>query len=171
MFDLVTEQEFLSYDRKYYNGRFVYYHAVFQAIQNIDFASVLEIGPYKSPILRGSDILDKTSFECHNVGNVIIHDCDIFPYPINNYDLIIALQVLEHFSDKSRSFFEIVSKCKYFIMTLPYMWKTNDGVHNNITRETINMWTLNSVYIKEEIIGNRILRLYDTSLITQGDVK
>ena len=95
--DVLSIEGDAYYDENRWN---IFYAPLIEELKKLsDFDSVLEIGPYKAPIIENSDVIDISDFSGNfplNINNVIIHDCSKIPYPIEDkkYDLVIASQCL-----------------------------------------------------------------------------
>jgi hypothetical protein len=171
----LSRDEFESVDGGYYkskNGsRFDYFKEVIKQIKIIDkfdkINKTLELGPYKTPLIKNGDIMDLKNYSDEypiEVGDFFQHDASIVPYPFKDkeYDLIIACQVLEHLKKNQKEVIKEFNRIsKRVIITLPYKWFTPCDVHHMIDEKVIDYWAdgLNCSY--EEILGNRILRIYE----------
>jgi hypothetical protein len=151
-FDLLAKGS----DRKYYNGRWNYYKAVIDLVKELNPMSVLEIGPSRKTIVNQSDIMinpieDKYGRPESKVGTTVLFNATEKPWPIDDkkYDLVIALQVWEHLTNKqTRAFREVMRVSKMAILSFPYLWdcpfKENHRFdHHMIDDELIADWTLN----------------------------
>ena len=133
---------------RYYMGREKYMGKAIELIndlmnnENITINNVLELGPYKMPMIYGSDVMDKDLL----MKNVKYHwDAERTPWPIKDkqYDLFIALQVFEHLGNKQiQAFREVIRTSKMAIISLPYMWENSNNMHDNIDEKVISAWTL-----------------------------
>jgi hypothetical protein len=142
--------------KEYCEGRWNYYEAVINLVKEIKPLKVLEIGPGKSTIVKKSDIMinpieDKYGRPDFEYSKSIIFNATEKPWPIKDkeYDLIIALQVWEHLTNKqSRAFREVIRTSKKAILSFPYLWdchfKDNHRFdHHMIDEEIISDWTSN----------------------------
>ncbi|AWX32294.1 hypothetical protein [Methanosphaera sp. BMS] len=156
----------------YYKNRWEYFNEVIEhVIQMDDVEKILELGPYKSPLVRGEDVMDIsdkfTKYYPYEIGKFIAHDCSKVPYPVKDkeYDLIIACQVLEHFGLRGQQvkiFNEFERMSKRAIITLPYKWfRPQNRDHHMIDERVIDFWASDRDYSFEKITGTRILRIYD----------
>jgi hypothetical protein len=141
---------------EYYTGRWEYYKEVIGIVNEVKPASVLELGPGSHTIVKGCDIMvrpedDNWGRPVNQIGHVYYHDATEKNWPIadKKYDLLIALQVWEHLSNKqSRAFREVMRISKAAILSLPYWWdcpkdNANYPEHHHIDEELIADWTLN----------------------------
>ena len=141
---------------KYYINRQKYLGKVIHMVNNLmekkQINSVLELGPYKLPIVDGSDIMDKDP----QLDNIKHHwDAEITPWPIKDkqYDLFIALQVFEHLGNKQiQAFKEVMRISKMAIISLPYKWTRSDNMNINIDHDIISRWTLGIKPVYKEVI-------------------
>lgn len=167
----IFDEKLLKKD-KYYENRWEYMEEVIEQIAKMDnINNVLELGPYKSPLVRGEDVMDiYTQWGegyPYPIGNFIHHDCSKVPYPIENkkYDLVIACQALEHFGIKGEQvkiFDEFERISKKAIITLPYKWfRPQSRDHHMIDEKVIDYWARNREPSFEQIEGTRILRIYE----------
>jgi len=158
--NLMTEADFqslLQTDRgEYYIGRWAYYSEVIKIINSLSIDKVLEVGPGMIPIIKDADIMlnpldDQYGIPSEFSGSRIVHDGTVSPWPMEDksYDLVIGLQVFEHFDNKqTRAFREVKRIAKRAILSFPYLWsgasdKPIHRAHNDIDRQLIDDWTLN----------------------------
>lgn len=142
-------------------GRWGYIHPVINELQLINPKTILEIGAYKINLSNISDNMD-LEYDFIDVDNLnnktYVQSAEDLPWNISDkyYDVVVALQVFEHFENKKQSqvFSEIIRVSKNAIISLPYMWdKPEDKMHHMITDEMIQKWT-NSVIPKKVIRVN-----------------
>lgn len=172
----------LSENDEYYSiQRWKYYEEVIDVLKKMnpeDISNILEIGPYKTPIVEGSDVLDIFDFSDYfpiKVKNIIKHDCSKVPFPIEdkNYDLIIACQTMEHFGihdEQVIAFKEFSRIAKKAIISLPFKWFAPTlRNHHMIDERVIDSWTRPFAYTYESIEGTANyptnIRIYDFSRI------
>lgn len=149
----------------YYRGRWGYFNEVINIINSENPKSVLELGPYKRPIVEGSDTIDLNP---HFPNLAYHHDATKIPWPIedNKYDLFIALQVWEHLNGKqSDAFREIMRISRMAILSFPLNWFSPFNCHNRITEEKISQWTLHIKPVKKIIVSEKKLYFLDRSKI------
>jgi hypothetical protein len=147
MLQFVTSKE-VATAAPYYRGRWPYFAEAMTMIRSIPGASdfdaenVLEIGPFQLPIVHGCHTMDNQD---HGIPRTYKHDGGNTPWPISNcaYDLVIALQVFEHFNGRQREAWgEIRRIADWAVVSLPHMWpKGRDLDHEGISLETIIGWT------------------------------
>lgn len=167
--EFITEEEIESINDEYYEGRYRYLREVINQIKLLDnINTTLELGPYKSPLIKGGDIVDITESYLKDypieIGNFYKHDCSITPYPFEDkkYDLIIACQVLEHLGRNQHEVFKEFARIgKMAIITLPYKWDIPCDVHHMIDEKIIDRWAGGLKPVFQHIIENRILRIYN----------
>lgn len=173
---LLNKQNYLSkikklncrYWEKSKDIRWKYMLEVIKELELINPQTALEIGTNKISLLSFSDTMDLTINEVDpdNLNNInYIQDAKKTPWKIDNkqYDVVIALQVLEHLGPKQNKVFKEIERiAKYCIITLPYKWKCpNDPEHHMIDDETIAKWTNKKMpYKKLLIAGSRIMLCY-----------
>ncbi|MBE6493596.1 MAG: methyltransferase domain-containing protein [Methanosphaera stadtmanae] len=170
---IITKDDFNEMLEKnsYYKGRWAYFNEIITQLHKMEnINTVLEMGPYKLPFVKGSDVIDFTEkyredypFE---VSNFIKHDCSKTPYPIKDkkYDLVIACQVLEHLGihgEQVKIFKELKRISKRVLLSLPYKWFVpNMRDHHMIDKRMIKTWTkMEPTY--ELVSATRILQLYE----------
>lgn len=160
---------------KYYKNRWHYLNEIVEEIKKMDnIEKTLEMGPFRSPLVVGGDVIDITDsnvrFYPFEIGKFIKHDCSKTPYPIEDktYDLVIASQVLEHLGIKGEQkavFNELKRISKKAIISLPYKWfAPNERDHHMIDERMINRWTDNFEPSFKQINGDkkkRIILVYD----------
>jgi len=146
---------------KYYKVcRWEYYNKVIEIIkeQFSDSKLVCELGPNRLPIINNSHTIEIESETCPTY----LMDATITPWPISDkqYDLFIALQVIEHLTGaQQRVFGEIRRTSKSAIISLPYKWDCEGDCHHNIDETTIQTWTgcePNETYF----VGSRVIMVY-----------
>ena len=173
----------LSENDNYYSlHRWRYYEEVINILKILDtenISSILEIGPYKTPIVENSDVLDIYDYHEYfpiKVNNLIKHDCSQVPFPIEDktYDLIIACQTMEHFgiyNEQKIAFKEFSRISKKAIISLPFKWFAPTlRNHHMIDQRVIDSWTRPFGYTYESIEGTTTdyptnIRVYDFSKI------
>lgn len=151
---------------KYYQGREKYLGKVIEIINDqiigkgLPFNSVLELGPYKLPIVEGADVMDK------NINLVDIkykQDATKIPWPIKDkaYDLFIALQVWEHLGNRQKEAFkEVMRISKMAILSFPYKWTVGHQNHLGIDEKVISEWTLGVKPVFTEIVSRRAIYFF-----------
>ena len=124
---------------KYYNGRWGYYNIAITFLRFIHYKTALELGPYRLPILHGSDTIDRDP----TYDPTYCHDAHDIPWPVESkYDVFIALQVFEHLLNRPLMFLEVMRVADNAIISVPYKWTDATPTHNNIDMELIKGWTL-----------------------------
>lgn len=132
--EIISKDEFETlYNEDYYNNaRWSYFEQTINELEKLeDINRVLEIGPYKTPYVHYSDIIDLIDYRDSipfEIGEIFIHDCSVVPFPFKDkeYDLVIASHSLEHlgsgFHGKNQiKIFEEISRIsRMAIITLPY---------------------------------------------------
>ena len=147
----ITYQDFVEVEKKdpYFKGRWRYLSIVVDLVQKIQPESVLELGPYRLPLVKGEDTMDIVKV-LENL--TYLHDATKIPWPIANkkYDLFISCEVWEHLGDKQKEAFqEAMRISRRAIFSFPYKWeypKESKGLevlqHRNIDEAKIAEWTL-----------------------------
>jgi hypothetical protein len=168
----MTKPEFdqLQVLDKYWKGRWGYFNEVINVLKNEKFDSVLELGPYKRPIVDDCDVMDfnplsRAGFATKNASDLnkieefpkikYLHDAKKCPWPIpdKKYDLFIALQVLEHLGVKQKDVFkEIMRVSNMAILSFPLNWRCFGDCHHLITEKKIRDWTLHIRPTKKIIV-------------------
>jgi hypothetical protein len=152
---------FEDYNKKlkeyvYLKNRWSYFSEVVNFLKGKDrFKKILELGPLNFPICKDSDTVDIVGEPTFNF------DLNNRHWPFKHYDLIIALQVLEHLEDQKHAFQEIKRLSDFAIISLPYKWKTKVLSHNGIDEEVIKKWTNNEPIFKKVIAKSWIILFYD----------
>jgi len=179
--ELITVQEIENINDKYYKNRdLTYYQEIINLIkvlENID--TTLELGPCKSPLVIGGDVVDITDEYLKDypikIGNFYKHDCSIVPFPFEEkkYDLVIACQVLEHLgTNQSEIFKELARISKMAIISLPYKWNKPCDVHHMIDEKIIDNWANGLKPIFQQLAKYRLIRIYNFEDYTSlSDIK
>ena len=169
----LTLEDILGIGEKYYDeSRWnTYYQEIIDLLESFsDIGSVLEMGPYKAPFVENCDVIDKVDYSEFfplKANEVIIHDCSVFPYPIEDkkYDLVIASQVFEHigyFGEQIDAFKELARISKRAIIALPYKWhRPLHRSHHMIDENVFDAWQGDFVPVYENIAEYTITRIYD----------
>ncbi len=144
----------------YYANRWKYLSAAAEWVKELNPGSVLELGPNRLPLVKGSDTMDRI-----NVlpGLTYHHDASMLPWPVKKkpYDLFIALQVWEHLGAAQKAAFqEVMRISRAAIMSFPYKWPAGHGCHSEIDDDVIASWTLHVIPRKVLQVGKRILYLF-----------
>ena len=144
----VTQAEMKALGDRYYVGRWTYFADAIRLAQQVPGieqftpADVLEIGPYRLPIVPGCDVLDNMD---HGIPLAYKYDARQTPWPImcGRYRLVIALQVMEHFDGKQpEAWQEIRRIADWAVVSVPHLWPISHGEdHANISLDTLTRWT------------------------------
>ncbi len=155
------QAQYPFYVGTYYKDRWDYISEVIKIIKRESPQSVLELGPSRLPIVKGSDTMDRALLYPHLKYR---HDATQVPWPIQDasYDLFIALQVWEHLRDKQpQAFREVMRVSRMAILSFPYRWHCRGDFHHGIDDQQIAEWTLH-VEPKETIkVGTRIIYVFE----------
>jgi hypothetical protein len=165
----ITKEAIDSLNDDYYKNRYGYLKEVIGHIKIMDNVhATLELGPYKTPLVEGGDVIDIRDAYLDDypikIGKFYKHDCSLIPYPLKDkqYDLVIACQVLEHLGKNQKEVFKELSRIsKKAIITLPYKWNRPCDPHHMIDEKIIDNWANSFKPVFEKIFENRILRIYD----------
>lgn len=160
-------QQLARSDRYYSAPRWELYSKVQGLIAQANPTSVLELGAYRLPLVKGCDTMDRFD----KFHPTYVHDAGLTPWPIakQQYEMFIALQVWEHLKGRQQiAFSEVRRIAKRAILSFPYRWncpQTNPS-HHGITEETIAEWTAGFPPVKVEIVPShnnhrRIIYQYD----------
>lgn len=165
--ETLTYAEFKAFEKNdsYYKGRWPYFNEVIRIINKECPKSVLELGPYKNPIVKGSDVMDVNPYFPHVTYS---HNAAEIPWPIEDsqYDLFIALQVWEHLNGKqSAAFKEVMRISKMAILSFPLNWFFPGDCHNRITEDTISEWTQHAIPFKKIKVTQKLFFFLDISKI------
>lgn len=124
-----------------YVGRAGYYGVAAAHIKP-EHKRILEVGPWRCPLVADADYLDMS--EMTGLDIKYLHDATVLPWPIATqaYDLIVALQFLEHVDGKQQGVFQEMRRiARDVIISLPFKWEGTDAVHDNIDMRIIRKWT------------------------------
>lgn len=161
---VVTEQEFhalAGHGSRYYANRWPYFKQAGEIVTVLNLCGkVIEIGPYKFPLVHDSHTMD-VSNEYHPS---YLHDASKFPWPIADkaYELLVALQVWEHLRPGSQeaAFREACRVARWLLMSFPLDWHCpQDAVHHGITEAVIADWTCEHERLSW-LVGGRLLCLF-----------
>lgn len=142
--------------------------------------SVLEIGSYLTPLFPEGDTLDIRDYSAKG-GNTptFVHDGGDIPWPIDtySYDLVIGLQVWEHFgkingTDNLAGWFDQIQALAFrelyriakggkAILSFPFHLAASNTRHALCNEATIQRWTCHHPPIHSEVIGPRIIKVYE----------
>lgn len=155
-----TDFDRLSAHDPYYAGRWPYFEKAGRVVMALRlFGPVLEIGPYRFPLVIGSDTMDirdiyKPTFQW-NAG------CPTWPVKDKTYDLLIGLQVWEHLGENQHvAFSEACRVSKWILLSFPFKWNCpKDKIHHGIGPEKISSWTNGMEYMSWHV-GNRVICLF-----------
>ncbi|MGB2600060.1 MAG: hypothetical protein WBD04_08035 [Candidatus Omnitrophota bacterium] len=153
-----TEFQKIRKEDRYYDGRWGYFKKAISIAKKESPAKVLELGPRRLPIIRGSDIMDNLA---HGEELTYVHDAKITPWPVKDasYDMFIGLQVWEHLGDKqARAFKEVMRISKSAILSFPYKCYSPGDCHHDIDEKKIAEWTLH--IMPEKIIKTGQIIIY-----------
>jgi hypothetical protein len=155
----ITYQDFAAVEAKdpYYKGRWTYFSIVVDLIKKIGPTSALELGPYRLPLIKGSDTMDIVRV----LDNLTyFHDATKTPWsiPDKKYDLFLCCEVWEHLGDKQKEAFkEVMRISRRAIFSFPYKWRypkeAKDAEalsHANVDEAKIAEWTL---YVKPKSVS------------------
>ena len=164
---LLTQKEFESMQQRdrYFCNRWPYYSKVIDWLRELRFDSVLELGPYKLPVVAGGHTMDKR----RHVSPTYLHDATEIPWPVpdRRYDLFIALQVWEHLGGtQCLAFDEVTRIADHAILSFPLRWHCpHNRTHHNITEERIAFWTRHTTPVRHTVVRSgrldRIIYQFD----------
>lgn len=159
----------------YYAGRLTYFQAAARLCRQVPGSikftpsDVLEVGPYRLPLVPGCDVLDNAD---HGIPVTYKHDGSQTPWPISNkrYRLLVALQVWEHFQGRQQAAWREARRvADWVVLSVPYEWPDGTGEgHAHINKSTLRLWTgqfpIISIIVPSTIVPtmSRIVCLYDT---------
>jgi hypothetical protein len=145
-FDKVVKRD-EDYWNSSYKKRWVYMEPIIQKIKQLNPTTAIEIGTAGISLMNFSDSMDiKEKYVGNKHTESYVFDIRETPWNIPNkkYDILVALQVLEHLSpNQSEVFKEIKRISKQAIITLPYLWvcKNPKDRHHNVDDQKIAEWT------------------------------
>jgi len=142
----VSQQDMTALGDPRYRDRWGYFREAIHLAKSIPTelhpSDVLEIGPYKLPLVPGCHTMDNRD---HRLQRTYAHDATHTPWPIRTgqYKLVVALQVFEHLAGRQHAAWqEVVRVARWAIVSVPYEWP--DTVrrtdHVGITSETLAEW-------------------------------
>jgi len=149
----------MEYWRRSCERRWEYIEKVIEELESIDPDTLLEIGAAGIPLSDKSDVMDIKGFGLENSGRFIEHDITEIPWPAenNSYEVITALQVLEHCTLMQKAVFKEMERVSsdIIILSVPYRWENSkSGGHTDIDENTLREWTGRDPY-KIEIVGDK----------------
>lgn len=155
---------------------------LFERVANLAMLpeTVLEVGGYLMPLFPEGDTMD---LHDHSVRGgktpTYIHDAGKVPWPIKtcSYELVIGLQVWEHLGKvdddeklsgwfdqiQAIAFREIhrVAKGGRAILSFPFHSAASDVRHALCNEETIRRWTCFYPAVHSEVVGPRIIKIFE----------
>lgn len=149
MLSFASQAQMAGLNDRYYAGRWDYYEAAAGFCRLIPHwtsspaSDVLEIGPYRLPLVVGCDTLDNQD---HGLKLTYEHDATKTPWPIasRRYRLLVGLQVWEHLDGRQRAAWREARRvADWAVLSLPYLWPpgAGDADHVGISLDTIRGWT------------------------------
>jgi hypothetical protein len=161
---VLTKAEFRALEAKdrYWQDRWGYLSTAIWWMGGGPTGAVLEIGPYKEPLLKTADVLDVRPYAGAD-RTTYAWDARKTPWPIpdGRYDLIIALQVWEHLGDQQRAAFaEVRRVAQRAILSFPYRWHCPGDEHHGIDDAVIADWTLHTPPTRRKLVDHRMLCLF-----------
>ncbi len=134
----------------YYKARIGYMGAAgaiaTELIQRKHLRSGLELGPHLRSLIKGADVMDVV----HNPGlqaegrRIVANATRTpWPFPDQQYDLFVALQVFEHLGTRQpEAFREVRRVARNAILSLPIDWVMADptNCHHGLTEEGVLAW-------------------------------
>lgn len=147
--------------------RWKYSEIVVNELKKINPKTAIEMGTNKMSLMSFSDsiALEIETVDPDNLNNRnYIFDATKTPWdiPDKEYDVFVALQVLEHLGPNQPLVFEEIKRIsKYCIISLPYKWDCPEDVeHHMIDDDKIKEWTLGYTPYHSEVISERIILCY-----------
>jgi len=144
----------------YYKGRWRYFKQVVNIVEEETPDKVLELGPRRLPIVRGSDTMD---VYMQGIKRTYVHNAAKIPWPVGDlkYDLFIALQVWEHLAgNQKEAFNEVMRISKAAILSFPYKQYAPGDCHHSIDERKIAEWTLHTAPKKVIRTGSVIVYFF-----------
>lgn len=147
MLEFLTRTQIQALADPYYAGRWEYMRVAAGLCRQIPGwgewqpSDVLEIGPYRLPLVPGCDTLDNCD---HGIPIAYRHDARQAPWPIadGRYRLLVSLQVWEHFDGyQPEAFAEARRVADWAVLSVPYLWPASHGDHGAISLDTLALWT------------------------------
>lgn len=153
------------------DGTWPVYEDAIITVKNIpDTEKVLEINPYKTPLVVQSDILDsnlenKKEYPIQ-VNNFYQQNLNHLPFPFEDkrYDLVIINNDYENLptGEEYRLLFDEISRITVkLIIILPYQLTSNNNSTNMVNEEKLDYWLRNKKYSCQKIENDRIIRIYE----------
>lgn len=137
--------------------------------QLTNIKTVLEINPYKTPLVIQSDILDSTDKYLKEypieINNFYYKNLNHTPFPVEDkkYDLALInndFDELNTIEEYQKFFNEIQRISKSILIVLPYKTFSMNKSINNIDEEIISTWLNNLKYEYQILEDDRIIRYY-----------
>ena len=136
---------------------------------------VIEIGPYMTPLVPGSAIMDLPKrAPLHQGRRFIAHDASKTPWPLRTgeFEIVIACAVWEHLHrNETGAFQEAARVAAWMLMLVPYEWHQHkDKWHNGVDVGVISRWTGGITPVRARKLGRKgwqtWLALYDLAAVT-----
>lgn len=140
----LTRARFLAFretDPAYYSEeRFAYMSVASDLAALVHPRSCLELGPHKAALLLGCHTMDRSNYMLHTY----TLDATKAPWPIpaRHYDVLLALQVMEHLTlSQATVFREMRRVARAAVISLPIRWNMpGDAWHHNLTLDEVSSW-------------------------------
>lgn len=151
-----------AYWTKTLEERWEYTSTVIWHLRQLQPRTALELGTNGLSLMRFSDTmaLREQDVDPENRGNrIYLHDARKCPWPIadKQYDVFVALQVLEHLGPRQIDIFsEIRRISRVALITLPYCWNApHDPTHHMLTDETVTRWTNGTAPVHTQVFDQK----------------
>lgn len=160
--NLITAEDYevAAVKWKYYRGRrWEYMSKCCDILRGLDCQSMLEIGAFRLRLDKNSVVMDIKQY----LPNTVLHDASVAPWPFwnNEFDVVSALQVLEHLKDKSAFFAESRRVARWLLISVPYMWANCSASHEGINAGTVKGWSGGLIPVGQWRVRCRLIQLYD----------
>lgn len=137
-------------------------------IKQMDVNNVLEIFPYKTPLIKNSDVMDSTEdnveYYPQGIGNFYLHNYWDIPFPFEDkrYDLVILNNDLRNLDERQLKdlFKEIERIGKKLLFNLKYKYPLKDD-GKVFDEELIDSCIENNKLTYSSTRKTQIIRIYD----------
>lgn len=155
----ITHKDFvrLTGGSAYYGGRWQYMSKVTAVIDELSGVYTgVELGCHAFSVMTKGVTIDINPL----VDPDVILNAAVTPWPFRdgNFDIIVALQVLEHIPERTKVFNEMKRVAECAVVTLPYNWDCPaDVMHHGIDDKVLDGWFGKEECVRQ-VIENPVYR-------------
>ncbi len=151
----------------YWIHRWGYTSVAIKFVKDLNiYKQSLEIGANGLSIIENSFVMDCDP----NRHPDIVHDATVEPWPFEDkqFSVVIALQVVEHLSNKQAFFKQAARISDYVVISIPWEWPSKFGDHGGISWPSLYEWTANTKPERFEKNTSRMVLLYNSDALSNN---